>query len=299
MHPPPFDDETLTDWEIDLRSRIEPGSIKVYLRGVRQYADYCAAKGKPVELSRHTAKEWIGDALEAGGSRHTISNRLTAVRVFGNWLVDENVIDSNPILSVHKPKADKKIIRPFSVDDLKALVAVCQTSDFIGWRDEAIIRLVAETGIRASEVIALNVDDLDRKKGVAYILRAKGNKDRVVAYGPRTAAALGRYLRRGRAKHKRAEETRQLFLGDGNRTFGYTGLDKALKKRAAQAGIDEMWAHRLRHTYGGRWRDAGGSESGAKAIGGWATDDMLRRYSAYGESERAIAEAHALNLGDY
>jgi len=163
-------------------------------------------------------------------------------------------------------------------------------------RDEAIVRLMVETAIRAGEVVTLQTGDLDLAGGLVTIQRGKGGKGRVIPIGPATTLALSRYLTL-RQLHPRAESV-DLWLGGHGKSFGYDGLGRALRKRAKRAGIEGFRPHRLRHTAAHRWLAQGGSESGLMAIAGWTRTDMLVRYTRARASERAAQEAWRLNLGD-
>lgn len=155
---------------------------------------------------------------------------------------------------------------------------------------------MAETGIRASEVIALDVTDLDPDVHRITVRRGKGGILRTIPVGPTTNAAIRGYLDE-RRHHPRAESAR-LWLGERGATFGYDGLNQALRRRARQAGIDGFHPHRLRHTAAHRWLAAGDTESGLMAMAGWSRTDMLVRYTRATAAERAAAEALRLDLGN-
>jgi integrase len=154
-----------------------------------------------------------------------------------------------------------------------------------------------ETGIRAGEVVAMTVDDVDLNRELAVIRRGKGGKGRVVQFSPQTATAIDRYLR-ARRSHRLAS-TPALWLGADNwRTFNYFGLRHSLVARADAAGIKGFHPHKMRHTAATRWLRANGSEQGLMAVAGWSSRTMLDRYTAASAAERAAAEARGLNLGD-
>jgi integrase len=154
-----------------------------------------------------------------------------------------------------------------------------------------------ETGMRAGEVVALELADVDLPSGLATVRRGKGGKGRVVPYGPQTALAIDRYLRL-RTSHRLARSSPALWLGDRGKDFSYDALHKTLKGRADAAGIVGFHPHRMRHTAAHRWLSAGGSESGLMAVAGWTRPDMLMRYTKAQASARAADEARGLNLGD-
>jgi integrase len=159
-----------------------------------------------------------------------------------------------------------------------------------------MVRLMFETGMRAGEVVALQVDDVDLAGGVVTVTRGKGGKGRVTPFGPEVALAIDRYLRLRRA-HRLAAKS-DLWLGDRGKGFSYDALHKTLRMRADQAGIVGFHPHRLRHTAAHRWLAAGGSEGGLMAVAGWTRPDMLMRYTKAQASARAADEARKLNLGE-
>ena len=214
----------------------------------------------------------------------------------------EEEIDRDELLGLKPPKIDVKVVRPLDAGQLKALLAACAVGadPFRNRRDEALVRIMAECGLRAGETVAMTTDALDLIGGIAEIRRGKGGKGRRVPIGPQTVRALDRYLR-ARRTHRLAMEnppSHQLWLGGGGKTFGYEGLHKALAERARLAGLRDFHPHKLRHTAASRWLAAGGSEGGLMAVAGWSRSDMLRRYTAAQKEERAADEARKLNLGD-
>lgn len=183
-----------------------------------------------------------------------------------------------------------------SDDQLKRLITACQGKSLQDRRDEAIVRLMLETGMRASEVISLQVSDVNLHDGLVTVHRGKGGKGRTAPFSPQTALALDRYLR-ARRTHRLAEAG-PLWVGGGGKTFGYYGLDKALKDRAKAAGIEGFHLHIMRHTAATRWLRAGGSEGGLMSMAGWSTREMIDRYTGASASERAAEEARKLGLGE-
>lgn len=271
-------------------------TIELYRRGVEAFLTWCAESGVRTELDRSTVTSFVGDLLATGREPATARAYQLSVRLFAAWLVDEGELPTDPLVGLRPPKLDVKVTPVLSDDQVKALVTACQGKSFRDRRDEALVRLMVETGIRAGEAVALTVDDVDLDAGMATIVRGKGGKGRRVPFGPQTARSLDRYLRLRRG-HKLARSGR-LWLSDNGRGFSYDGLRKTLVWRAELAGIKGFHPHVLRHTAAHRWLAAGGSEGGLMAVAGWANRAMLERYAAATRAERAAAEARGLNLGD-
>ncbi|ORW51373.1 recombinase XerD [Mycobacterium paraense] len=234
--------------------------------------------------------------MDDGAEGNTARSRDLALKRYAAWLVDEGELSVNPLLGLKPPKADHKVVNALTDDELKRLIKACNGKSFQDRRDEAIVRLMAETGMRASEVIGLQVTDVNLSDGLVTVRRGKGGKGRIAPFGSQTAAAIDRYMR-GRRTHRLAD-TGDLWVGGGGKSFGYHGLSKALKDRAEAAGIKGFHLHLMRHTAATRWLRAGGSEGGLMAVAGWSTRSMVDRYTGASASERAAAEARGLGLGD-
>ncbi len=110
------------------------------------------------------------------------------------WLVDEGEAPDDPLLGVKVPKLDTAVVEPLTDGQLRSLLKACAGPDMRDRRDEAILRLMLETGIRAGEVVSLAVDDVDLAAGTAVVRRGKGGKERIVPFGPQAARAVDRYL---------------------------------------------------------------------------------------------------------
>jgi site-specific recombinase XerD len=298
ISPPPLDlAAMLPSWEVSLAAENKSdATITSYLTAVRAFLRWCEDNGHSPALERKLVQGFVAALMAAGAEPATARARQLGVKRFSAWLAEEGEIDHDPLIGLKPPKLDTKVTASLSDDELRALIKACGGKDFRARRDEAILRLMAETGLRAGEVLALTVADLDAVKGMAVVRRGKGGKGRVVPFGPHTGRALDRYLRMRR--HHQLADSQALWLGDRGQGLGYYGLRMALKHRADAAGITNFHPHLMRHTAASRWLAAGGSEGGLMAVAGWAKRDMLDRYTRSTAAERAAAEARGLNLGD-
>jgi len=287
----------LPSWALTMRAeRKSAQTIKSYTTGVEQYLAWCAANDAPAVLDRRQVAGFVDHVLDHAQPA-TARVRQLAVRRFSAWLLDEDEQDSDPLLGIKAPKLDTKVTEPLTEAEVKAMLKACAGSHLRDRRDEAILRLMVETGVRAGEVAALGLADVDLLAGTAIVRRGKGGRGRSVPFGPQTARAIDRYIRLRRAHRLAASPA--LWLGDRGKPFNYDGLHKSLGYRAALAGIKGFHPHKLRHTAAHRWLAAGGSEGGLMAVAGWTRPDMLMRYTKAQASARAAEEAKTLNLGDW
>ena len=284
-------------WQVSLRAeRKSNATVKSYSTGVRAFLDYCMRVGVSPALDKHTVSAFTADLLDQGLEPSTATSRQLAVRRFTAWLTAEEVIDRDDLVGLKSPKLDQKVVEPLTDDQVRALVRACKGKDLRDKRDEAVVRLMVEAGLRAGECAELKLADLDLKAGTVVVRRGKGGKGRVVPFSAQTGQAIGRYLRTRRTHRLASSEA--LWLGDRGKEFHYDGLHKALRERARAAGITRFHPHLLRHTAAHRWLAAGGSEQGLMTVAGWSTPDMLQRYTKARAADRAVKEARALNLGE-
>jgi len=295
--PDPALADLLGSWLLHLRAeRKSPATLKVYGDGVRRFLAWAADTGTPPRLDRGTVAAFMAALLDAGAEPSTARSRHLALRRFTVWLVDEGELPADPLLSSRPPKLDQKVIPELTGDEVRRLLAACAGPAMWDRRDEALVRLMTETGMRAGEAVALKTADVDLRRGLVLVVRGKGGKGRFVPIGPQTVRAVDRYTR-ARRTHRLADSP-ALWLGDRGKTFTYDGLHATLKARAARAGIDGFHPHVLRHTFAGRWLAAGGSEGGLMAVAGWTSRDMIDRYSRATAADRAADEARGLGLGE-
>lgn len=287
----------LPSWQLALRAaNRSPATLTTYTTGVKSFLSWCERTGAPPELTKVNVQSWVVALLDGGAQPSTPTTWLGALKRFSAWLADEGEISTDPLLGVKPPKMDHKVTQSLSDDQLKQLLKTCKGKTFRDRRDEAIIRLMAETGLRASEVVDLQTSDVDLSRGLLLVRKGKGAKGRYAPFSPQVATALDRYIRL-RRNHVEAGVA-QLFVGNHIRTFSYWALAQTLRRRARDAGIEGFHVHLMRHTAATRWLRAGGSEAGLMSVAGWSSRQMIDRYTGASASERAADEARTLNLGN-
>jgi site-specific recombinase XerD len=266
-------EELIASWRLSLHGKA-PRTVVFYLEEVHRFATWLADHDRPagcpgdlLTVSRRDAEAWLTDLRSAGRSPATIRSRWIATRNLYGWLLEEEEIDASPLAKVKVERADPPPIQVLGQEQLKALLKTCGGRDFYDRRDTAIIRLLAATGLRVSELCDLAVADLELDTRILVVRRGKGDEHRVVRFDPATAAALDRY-KRVRARHAKAASP-TLFLGYRG-PLGRKGVPWMLDKRGRQAGIGHVHPHQLRHTWAHRWLEAGGSEGDLQKLGGWA-----------------------------
>ncbi len=219
---------------------------------------------------------WGSDAITASRkcSDTTISAYFRALRAFFNFCEREKFIQESPFRAgrISTPTVTKRIVATYTEQDITELLAACQSTDTgYSLRDTAILLLMLDTGIRASELCDLRVTDLER--GRLKVL-GKGAKERILPLTPLTEKVIRDYIRRGRRKSK----AEYLFVNREGQGLTRNGLYQMVKRRCQQAGIEHAGLHKMRHTFTKMWVSGGGALHALQAMLGHESPVMTLRY---------------------
>lgn len=273
-------------------------TVVLYGMSVRLFAAWLVERDRPAtldELSRAALREWLADLNDRGQAAETVRTRYRGMYRFCGWLVDEGELAAHPMVGLAQPAGRAKPVPVLTDDELVALIRACSGPRFYDRRDEAVIRVLLDCGVRVAELCGLTVDDVDLDQGMALVT-GKGRKVRPVYFGARTTRALDRY-KRIRARHRWAHLD-ALFLGERGR-LTEDGVRELVRVRGEAAGIrDRLHPHRFRHTWAHDFMVNGGQERDLKRLAGWTSDVMLERYGSSAADLRARQAAQRLRRGD-
>ncbi|SRR6266487_157436 len=279
--------------------RKSPHTIRTYTAGLRAYITWCEAAEKPVELLPGPVDAFVAELLAGGAEAATALSRQRGVRRFSAWLADDTG-QPDRLDRMKPPKLDQKIPPFVPPAALAALLATCDTRSFHDLRDRAIISLMAESMVRADELLMMTRDGVSVRQRTARVERGKGGKGRVTAFSATTARDLDRYIR-ARASHRLASEPWLWLPVKRSREprLTYDGLYTTLRRRAQRASPPfTLHPHMLRSTGAISFRRKGGQVTSLMALGGWSDIAMVQRYIRAAENDLAIEEARRLFDGE-
>lgn len=277
----------IDSWLLHLEARnLSPNTLKQYAKGPTQLDAFLGGVADWGDVTTEDVRRFLA-SVSAARAPATVVARYTGLSQFFKWCLAEEEIESNPMARVGTPEKIDGEVDPISNDHVRALLSTCDGT-FLGVRDRALLLVLYDIGVRASEIMNLRLDDVDLAQRGASLL-GKGRKERFAPFGSTATMAMDRYLRR-RAKHPRASSP-WLWVGTTTSHVGYYGLAKMLRTRSDRAGIPRVHAHQFRHAFADQWLEGGGNEGDLMRLGGWSSQQVMRRYGRSNADKRA-REAH-------
>ncbi|MCA9243986.1 MAG: tyrosine recombinase XerC [Phycisphaerales bacterium] len=235
-------------------------TARCYAADLEQFSEHVAKLGggslKPEEVDRKLTqmdteelRVFMGQLRDKNYCKSTIARKLATLRSFYKFLLRRGLIRSNPVATIRTPKQDKRLPKYLEIEQIEKLFSNCDTTTLLGSRDRAILETLYSTGIRVSELVALDIADIDLGASVVHV-RGKGKKERVIPIGPGAVRAIIHYLdmRRGAANMRFDPEA--LFINKHGQRLSTRSVRRKLDKYLLEAGLDlSVSPHTLRHSF--------------------------------------------------
>jgi integrase/recombinase XerD len=232
-------------------------TLDAYRRDLAQYAAYLGDQGvgDAARADESMVSGFVGSLSAAEyeeGKRYrasSVARALAAVRMFHAFLLREGEAPADPSEGVVRPRVPRTLPKPLTISEVESILAVPGDADLPGLRDRAILEVLYGAGLRISELVGLDVDDVDLDEGSVRVM-GKGNKERIVPLGRFAARAVKAYLTRARPSLARERSGAALLLNQRGGRLTRQGATKILKACAARAGLRKrVTPHMFRHSF--------------------------------------------------
>jgi len=225
-------------------------TLSSYVRDVCQFAAYVGENLDVglTDVSHQAVLDYVGFLTARGKSTATIARSAASLKCFYNFLMLRGPVEENPAKNVAPAKTGRKLPQVLSNKEVELLLMQPQTNDLKGYRDRSMLELLYATGIRVSELIALNISDLNLSAG--FIKCSNGSKERIIPLYPAAIRALSDYtlLVRGKMVGRLSEQA--LFVNVNGERMSRQGFWKIIKHYQETAKINkQITPHTLRHSF--------------------------------------------------
>jgi integrase/recombinase XerD len=232
-------------------------TVAAYRNDLSQLADFArteaARKGEQASWADFDRQRILSYLLQLQEKRYaetTRARKIAAARSFFKFLVSEGIVKKDPTENMESLNVGRSLPRPISVDQVRALLdQPARQSTPEARRDSAMLQLLYASGMRVSELVSLNVSDVNTTDGDVRCL-GKGNKERIIPIHAKAAGIVQDYILEGRPRLRRRDSEQALFLNRRGERLTRQGFWQILKEYARAAGIDaEVTPHTLRHSF--------------------------------------------------
>jgi len=243
---------------LEAERNASPYTVRNYTTDLLGFFQFLRTKGigSLKEVDRHVLRDYLSQLMEQSFAKASIARKLSAIRSFYRYLLREEIISTSPIMTT-SPKLDKRLPSFLTIEEIERLLEAPNLSTPQGQRDRALIELLYASGLRVSELVNLNQEQLNLDSREIRVW-GKGSKERMVLMGEPAAKALSAYLEQGRPKLLGNKKSSALFLNRYGGRIPERRVQRILEKYANIAGIDKgVHPHMLRHTFATHLLDGG------------------------------------------
>lgn len=266
--------------------RVSAKTVESYGYDLEQFLDFLTTREKldPARylpaVDHRLIRRFLGYLYQKGYSKRSVARKLACLRTFFKYLCRENLLARNPLALMKSPRLEQRLPGFLHVDEVEAILLRPDTSTPLGLRDRALLETLYATGVRVSELVALNIGDVDYSEGSVQVM-GKGGKERLVPLGSEAIAALGRYLQQARPRLACASgERRALFLNRWGKRLSARSVRRVLDKYVAEVALAKhLSPHTLRHSFATHLLNAGADLRSVQELLGHASISTTQIYT--------------------
>ena len=235
---------------------LSPNTLAAYRNDLTQLVDFLQSRDPSLQgngawkrVGTEALTAFVLDLNERGYSDKTKTRKVASTKAFFGFLLEEAVIDKNPMEDFASPGVGESLPETLSVEEVEALLTVNGDATPMSLRDRAIIEVMYATGVRVSELVSLDIDDVDLDENFVRCM-GKGSKERIIPLHDEAVETVREYLKHGRSSMAGATAGRALFVSRKGGRLTRQALWLILKTRAQAAGIErKITPHTLRHSF--------------------------------------------------
>ena len=234
---------------LENEKKVSSNTLQSYKRDLKQFEKYLNENAKDYsKITEEGIKEYIGYMQEIGKKPSTISRGLASIRSFYQYESKNKTVEKDPTDGIQSPKIEKRVPSVLTSNEVALLLEQPKNVDLKGIRDKAMLEFAYATGMRVTEIISLNVEDVNLETG--YVTCKSGKKERTVPVGNMSLKALKEYMLKARGTMIKDEEEKALFVNVNGQRLTRQGFWKIIKYYKEQAHIEkEITPHVLRHSF--------------------------------------------------
>ena len=234
---------------LENEKKVSVNTLQSYKRDLKQFEKYLETSGeKYKDLTDEGIKDYIKYMQNEGKKPSTISRGLASIRSFYQYEAKNKVVEKDPTEGIQSPKIEKRVPSVLTSNEVALLLDQPQNVDLKGTRDKAMLEFAYATGMRVTEIISLNVEDINLETG--YATCKNGKKERTVPIGEMSLKALKDYMLNARNTIIKDDNEKALFVNVNGQRLTRQGFWKIIKYYKEQAHIDkDITPHVLRHSF--------------------------------------------------
>lgn len=272
---------------IEIEKNLSKHTVKAYLSDIDQFNTYLnntislSVKNEEHinQIQKHHVRLWIAELSHQGLSKTSLARKIAAVRSFFKFNVKRGVISTNPLSTIITPRKSKKLPETVSKSDIEYLFSIIETEHTWGKQERLIFELLYGTGIRLSELVNINIDDISLKRNQIRII-GKGDKERIVPYGSNAKEALTIWLN-NRDEYSNPNSGQALLLTQKGKRIYPRLVQRIVEKYLVKASeVTKKSPHILRHSFATHLLDNGAELNAIKELLGHANLAATQIYTS-------------------
>ena len=235
---------------LQLEKGLASNTIKAYENDCSAFIKwvYHEKRRDVMEASEHDIEDYLKHFQSLGLSNSSINRKLSSLKHFFIFLVKKKIINSNPVTSFSGPKNIKSLPKSMSIIDVNSLLDAPDSSSFIGLRDKAMLELLYATGVRISELVNLQYNNIDLNRSLIKVM-GKGSKERMIPFGDNALSWLTEYIE-FRRKNNLSLNSRDFFISQQGTKITRQAFWHRVKQYLIQTSLPmEVSPHTLRHAF--------------------------------------------------